>query len=168
VQKGSGGAVRRRSAFPASAGGAAGASGVGLQNRVFAWAAAAMVAERHLAPAGFAAGKVLRVGAQTGHHLDDIPVQTDSDNYALFQVEAGPQPRRAADAAARPVPSGGPHRVVEQRPHNGQMPGCHDAGQVVRREQVRPGPHAVYQRLRPDIRFQADHVVCVQPLPRFG
>jgi hypothetical protein len=73
----------------ASAGGAAGASGVGLQNRVFGWAAASMVAERPLPRPNLVAGVVVRVGAQTGHELDDVAVQTDADNYALCQVKAG-------------------------------------------------------------------------------
>lgn len=84
-QQGAGG----RLTSAASAGGAAGASGVGLQNRVFGWAAAAMVAEQSLSRPMLLAGVVVRVGAQTGHELDDIAVQTDADNYALFQVKAG-------------------------------------------------------------------------------
>ena len=71
----------------ASAGGAAGAGGVGLQNRVFAWAAAAMVAEQPLTT--LVAGTVVRVGAQTGFFLDDVGVQTDAGNFALFQAKAG-------------------------------------------------------------------------------
>jgi hypothetical protein len=39
---------------------------VGLQNRVFGWAAAAMVAEQPLLTANIVAGVVTRVGAQTG------------------------------------------------------------------------------------------------------
>ncbi|GAA1025742.1 hypothetical protein GCM10009557_00860 [Virgisporangium ochraceum] len=89
MQNGSTEAVGDRSASAASAGGAAGASGVGLQNRVFGWAAAAMAAERHLAVVGLVAGKVIRVGAQTGFDLDDVAVHTDADNFALFQVKAG-------------------------------------------------------------------------------
>jgi len=72
----------------ASADGAAGAAGVGLQNRVFGWAAAAMVAEQPLPAARLVAGVVVRVGAQTGYDVDDVAVQTDADNYALFQVKA--------------------------------------------------------------------------------
>jgi hypothetical protein len=88
VQKDRVGDVRGRSASAASAGGAAGAGGVGLQNRVFAWAAAAMVAEQPMAR-DLVAGVVVRVGAQTGFELDDVAVQTDADNFALFQVKAG-------------------------------------------------------------------------------
>jgi hypothetical protein len=72
----------------ASAGGAAGAGGVGLQNRVFAWAAAALVAERPLL-VGDLAGTVVRVGAQTGFLMDDVAAETDSGSFALFQVKAG-------------------------------------------------------------------------------
>ncbi|MDD7968432.1 NACHT domain-containing protein [Actinomycetospora lemnae] len=71
----------------ASVGGAGGAAGVGLQDRVFAWAAAAMVAEQPLL-GELVAGPVARVGAQTGHELDDVVVQTTLDNYALVQVKA--------------------------------------------------------------------------------
>lgn len=80
---------RKRRTSAASAGGAAGASGVGLQNRVFGWAAAAMAAEKPLLNPNLVAGTVARVGAQTGYDLDDVAVQTDADNYALFQVKAG-------------------------------------------------------------------------------
>ena len=72
----------------ASAGGAAGASGVGLQDRVFAWGATALVAEQTL-PDDLLPGTVVRVGAQTGFVLDDVSVLTDADAYALFQVKAG-------------------------------------------------------------------------------
>jgi hypothetical protein len=81
--------ARGRLTSAASTGGAAGASGVGLQNRVFGWAAAAMVAEQPLPRPKLVAGVVVRVGAQTGHELDDVAVQTDADNYALCQVKAG-------------------------------------------------------------------------------
>ncbi|HEX5406371.1 MAG TPA: hypothetical protein VFX16_29200 [Pseudonocardiaceae bacterium] len=73
----------------ASAGGAAGASGVGLQNRVFGWVAAAMVAEQPLLCENLVAGTVVRVGAQTGFAVDDVAAHTDAGNYALFQVKAG-------------------------------------------------------------------------------
>jgi hypothetical protein len=73
----------------ASVGGAAGAAGVGLQNRVFGWAAAAMVAEQALLEPSVVAGVVARVGAQTGFFVDDVAVQTDADNYGLFQVKSG-------------------------------------------------------------------------------
>ncbi len=72
----------------ASAGGSGGAAGVGLQNLVFGWAAAAMVAEQPLLRPNLVAGVVVHVGAQTGHDLDDVAVLTDADNYALFQVKA--------------------------------------------------------------------------------
>lgn len=72
----------------ASAGGAAGACGVGLQDRVFAWGATALVAEQTL-PDDLLPGTVVRVGAQTGFVLDDVSVLTDADAYALFQVKAG-------------------------------------------------------------------------------
>ncbi|WP_206745066.1 hypothetical protein [Micromonospora sp. CB01531] len=38
--------------------------------------------------ADFLAGTVMHVGAQTGHHLDDVVARTDADNYALIQVKA--------------------------------------------------------------------------------
>lgn len=72
----------------ASAGGAAGAGGVGLQNRAFAWAAAALIAESPL-PAVSIPGMVVRVGAQTGFEMDDVAVETDTGAFALFQVKAG-------------------------------------------------------------------------------
>jgi hypothetical protein len=53
--------ARKRLTSAASAGGAAGASGVGLQNRVFAWAAAAMAAEQPLLVPNLVAGVVVRV-----------------------------------------------------------------------------------------------------------
>lgn len=71
----------------ASVGGAAGAGGVGLQNRVFAWAVAMMVAEQPLPD--LVAGNVVHVGAQTGLAIDDVAVRTDVGCYALFQVKAG-------------------------------------------------------------------------------
>ncbi|MFC4555411.1 ATP-binding protein [Georgenia faecalis] len=81
----------------ASAGGAAGAGGIGLQNRVFAWAAAALVAERPLL-AGDLAGIVVRVGAQTGFAMDDVAVEADTGCFALFQVKAGLGLGKAADS----------------------------------------------------------------------
>jgi hypothetical protein len=71
-----------------SVGGAAGARGVGLQDRVFAWAAVALLAERPLAGA-LLPGTVVRVGAQTGFLLDDVAVETDCDGFALVQAKAG-------------------------------------------------------------------------------
>jgi hypothetical protein len=73
-------------------------------------------------------GKVIMVGAQTGHALDDVGAHTDADAYALFQVKAGlglgaaedsPLARAIGQAleqyTLRPVPFGGqgPQRVVE-------------------------------------------------------
>lgn len=77
----------RRVTSAASSGGAAGAGGVGLQNQVFAWAAAAAVAERALLKP-IVAGRVVRVGAQTGFAVDDVAVETDSGAWALFQGKA--------------------------------------------------------------------------------
>lgn len=82
----------------ASAGGAAGAGGVGLQNRVYAWAAAALVAERPL-PGDDLAGVVIRVGAQTGFAMDDVAVETDSGCFAVFQVKVGLALGRVAKSA---------------------------------------------------------------------
>ncbi|WP_432536420.1 AAA family ATPase [Kineococcus arenarius] len=61
---------------------------MGLQNQVFAWAAAAAVAERALFKP-IVTGWVVRVGAQTGFAVDDVAVQTDSGAWALFQAKAG-------------------------------------------------------------------------------
>jgi hypothetical protein len=71
-----------------SVGGAAGARGVGLQDRVFAWAAVAVLAERPLADA-LLPGTAVRVGAQTGFPLDDVAVETDCGGFALVQAKAG-------------------------------------------------------------------------------
>ena len=71
-----------------SVGGAAGARGVGLQDRVFAWAAVALLAEQPLAGA-LLPGTVVRVGAQTGFLLDDVAVETDRGGFALVQAKAG-------------------------------------------------------------------------------
>lgn len=71
----------------ASAGGSGGARGVGLQDRVFAWAATALVAEQPLDD--LIAGKVVRVGAQTGFAMDDVAVLSETGAYALFQAKAG-------------------------------------------------------------------------------
>lgn len=70
-----------------SAGGAGGALGVELQNRVFAWAAAAMVAEEALPKVGVV-GRVCSVGAQTGYAVDDVTIRTDMDNFVLVQAKA--------------------------------------------------------------------------------
>jgi hypothetical protein len=71
-----------------SSGGAAGASGVGFQNKVFAWAAASLVAEEPLL-LPVLQGTVVRVGAQTGYHVDDVAVLTDGGNMALVQAKVG-------------------------------------------------------------------------------
>jgi hypothetical protein len=73
----------------ASAGGAGGASGVWFQDRVFGWAAVAMVAEQPLLAPNLVGGNVVRVGAQIGFHVDDVAVLTDAGNYALFQAKTG-------------------------------------------------------------------------------
>jgi len=100
----------------ASAGGAAGASGVGLQNRVFAWAAAAMAAEWPLMGLDVA-GTVVRVGAQTGFALDDVAAQTDTGCFALFQVKVGLGLGEAADSPL----AGALKQAVEQFA-NGRLP----------------------------------------------
>lgn len=71
-----------------SVGGAAGARGVGLQDRVFAWAAVGMLAE-HPLPGALLPGTVVRVGAQTGFPLDDVAVETDRVGFALVQAKVG-------------------------------------------------------------------------------
>jgi hypothetical protein len=75
-------------ASAASVGGAGGARGVGVQDKVFAWAAAAMAVETDVFDDGLVAGTVVRVGAQIGFHLDDVAVETDAANFGLFQVKA--------------------------------------------------------------------------------
>lgn len=70
----------------ASAGGAGGAAGVGFQDRVFAWAAAPLIAEQPLL-VPLVAGIVVQVGAQTGYEVDDVVVITDQGNAALFQAK---------------------------------------------------------------------------------
>jgi len=102
----------------ASAGGAAGASGVGLQNRVFAWAAAAMAAEWPLMGLDVA-GTVVRVGAQTGFALDDVAAQTDTGCFALFQVKVG-LGLGLGEAADSPL-AGALKQAVEQFA-NGRLP----------------------------------------------
>lgn len=99
----------------ASAGGAAGASGVGLQNRVFGWAAVAMVAEQPLPAANLVAGAVVRVGAQTGFYVDDVAAQTDADNYVLFQVKAGMSLGKAERSPLAEALGAG-RRAVPERP----------------------------------------------------
>ncbi len=71
----------------ASAGGAGGARGVGLQDLVFAWACSYLLAEQPLPGLGLP-GRVVQVGAQTGLPVDDVGVRTDQDAYALYQVKA--------------------------------------------------------------------------------
>lgn len=72
----------------ASAGGAAGASGVGFQNRVFAWAASCLIAEEPL-QVPLAPGIVVQVGAQTGFEVDDVAVLTDVGNGVFVQAKVG-------------------------------------------------------------------------------
>ncbi|NGN91296.1 hypothetical protein G5C66_00900 [Nocardioides sp. KC13] len=72
----------------ASAGGSAGASGVGFQNQVFAWAASWLVAEEPL-PISLIAGKVVQVGAQTGFEVDDVAVLTDLGSGMFVQAKVG-------------------------------------------------------------------------------
>lgn len=109
----------------ASAGGAAGARGVGLQNRVFAWAAAALVAERPLL-GGDVAGTVVRVGAQTGFAMDDVAVETDTGRFALFQVKVGVGLGEAADSAL----AGALKQAVDQYV-NGRLPVGDGSGRSV-------------------------------------
>ena len=71
-----------------SAGGSAGASGVGFQNQVFAWAASCLVAEIPL-QIPLIAGKVVAVGAQTGFEVDDVAVLTDAGNAMFVQAKVG-------------------------------------------------------------------------------
>jgi len=70
----------------ASSGGAAGAAGVGFQNRVFAWAAASLVAEAPLL-VPLVNGTAVQVGAQTGYPVDDVAVLTDAGDVAVFQAK---------------------------------------------------------------------------------
>lgn len=69
----------------ASAGGAAGASGVGFQNLVFAWAAGSLVAEEPLL-VQLVSGTVVQVGAQTGFKVDDVAVLPDLGHAVFFQA----------------------------------------------------------------------------------
>jgi hypothetical protein len=71
-----------------SVGGAAGASGVGLQDRVFAWAAVAVLAEQPL-PGALLPGTAVRAGAQTGQPLDDVAIETDGGGFCLVQAKVG-------------------------------------------------------------------------------
>lgn len=72
----------------ASAGGSAGASGVGFQNQVFAWAASCLVAEEPL-QIPLVVGNVVQVGAQTGFEVDDVAVLTDVGNGMFVQAKVG-------------------------------------------------------------------------------
>ena len=72
----------------ASAGGSAGASGVGFQNQVFAWAASCLVAEEPL-QIPLVVGNVVRVGAQTGFEVDDVAVLTDLGSGMFVQAKVG-------------------------------------------------------------------------------
>jgi hypothetical protein len=71
-----------------SAGGSAGASGVGFQNQVFAWAASCLVAEAPL-QLPLVAGNVVQVGSQTGFKVDDVGVLTDLGNGMFVQAKVG-------------------------------------------------------------------------------
>jgi hypothetical protein len=82
----------------ASSGGAAGASGVGFQNRVFAWAAASLVAEEPLL-LPVVPGIAVRVGAQTSYPVDDVAVLTDAGNVAVVQAKVGLNLGTAEDSA---------------------------------------------------------------------
>ena len=72
----------------ASVGGAAGASGVGFQNRVFAWTASCLVAEEPL-QVPLVPGIVVQVGAQTGFEVDDVAVLTDAGGGVFVQAKVG-------------------------------------------------------------------------------
>jgi hypothetical protein len=72
----------------ASAGGSAGASGVGLQNQVFGWAASCLVAEEPL-QIPLVVGNVVQVGAQTGFEVDDVAVLTDLGSGMFVQAKVG-------------------------------------------------------------------------------
>jgi hypothetical protein len=72
----------------ASAGGAAGASGVGYQDLVFAWLASCLIVEEPL-QVPLAVGTVIQVGAQTGYAVDDVAVLTDAGNAVLVQAKVG-------------------------------------------------------------------------------
>jgi hypothetical protein len=71
----------------ASAGGAAGASGVGFQDRIAAVFAAYLLAEKPL-PGGLVPGVAVQVGGQTGLPVDDIALRTDHDGFLLVQAKA--------------------------------------------------------------------------------
>ncbi|OMQ28569.1 hypothetical protein BK799_29590 [Rhodococcus sp. D-1] len=47
-----------------------------------------MTVEQPLPTPNLVAGNVIRVGAQTGFDVDDVAVQTDAGNFALFQAKA--------------------------------------------------------------------------------
>jgi hypothetical protein len=62
-----------------------------------------MAAEKPLLGPNLVAGAVVRVGAQTGFAVDDVAVQTDAGNYALFQAKVGMSLGTADDSPlARP------------------------------------------------------------------
>jgi hypothetical protein len=81
----------------ASAGGSAGASGVGFQNQVFAWVASCLVAEEPL-QIPLVVGNVVQVGAQTGFEVDDVAVLTDLGNGMFVQAKVGMALGRADDS----------------------------------------------------------------------
>src|SRR3954467_1312861 len=91
-----------------SSGGAAGASGVGFQNLVFAWASAYQLAEDPL-PQRLAQGVVDGVGAQTDWPVDDVAVTTRDGNVVVIQAKVGLSLGSASDSAlAKAV-----HQAVE-------------------------------------------------------
>lgn len=85
----SGGGTADRAGSRASVGGSAGAVGAGFQDAVFAWVAAAVVAERTI-PGGRLLGDApVQVGAQTGAFMDDVEARTESGDRAFIQAKAG-------------------------------------------------------------------------------
>jgi hypothetical protein len=87
-RRGCGGEAKAAMVSTGSVGGSGGASGVGLQDRVFACAAVAVLAEQSL-PGLLLPGTAVRVGAQTGQPLDDVGVETDRGGFALIQAKVG-------------------------------------------------------------------------------
>lgn len=91
-----------------SSGGSAGASGVGFQNLVFAWASAYQLAEDPL-PQRLVQGVVDGVGAQTDWPVDDAAVTTRDGNVVVIQAKVGLNLGSASDSAlAKAV-----HQAVE-------------------------------------------------------
>lgn len=91
-----------------SSGGSAGASGVGFQNLVFAWASAYQLAEDPL-PQRLVQGVVDGVGAQTDWPVDDAAVTTRDGNVVVIQAKVALNLGSARDSAlAKAV-----HQAVE-------------------------------------------------------